>query len=329
MAAKLNVYVCTSILIPALSEFCLDPVNRRHWNLLKGSHEAGVTLVVNETIINELISHFRMIISKYEQHYKHNESLYLSGDIESLYVDEIMIRAYFYAKRRKQVSTFYDFIDNFVNPNLANADRQFIEWLKEEFGIRFKSDKSLGVHLDPQEVSRLVSRLKGHKGSEKIARSDTNLILTIYALREANNETGSSSIFGYKTWWLSKDTATQKDVNKVFKNKYKISCYIRPDFLYNYISLAPTKTEVDAAYRELFPSLVGVNISSNLPKEITNLVHQCIDEHRMKNPVRIKAILGDLSHRLQVDPSSHTRQFVKHYLDEELKKLGRREDSRK
>jgi hypothetical protein len=322
MASKLNVYVCTSIIIPALSEFFLDPVNRRHWNLLKGSYEAGVTLVVNETIMDELVSHFRMIINKYEYHYKNNENLYLVGDIEALYVDEIMIRAYFYAKRRNQVSKFSDFIDNFVNPNLENAHKQLVDWLKEEFGIRYKSDRSLGVKLDPDEVTRLSSRLKSHKSSVMTAQTDSRLILTIYALRELNNETGSSSIFGYKTWWLSKDTATQKDVNKEFINKYKVSCYIRPDFLYNYISLAPTKSEVDATYRELFPSLVGVNISSNLPREITTLVHDCIDEHRMKNPVRLNAILGDLSQKLQIDPRKRNRQFVKHFLDEQLKNLG-------
>ncbi len=36
MASKLRIFVCTSIIIPALSEYYLEPQNRRHWNLLKG-----------------------------------------------------------------------------------------------------------------------------------------------------------------------------------------------------------------------------------------------------------------------------------------------------
>ncbi|MBC7909212.1 MAG: hypothetical protein H7Y30_01850 [Pyrinomonadaceae bacterium] len=322
MASKLSVYVCTSILIPALSEFFLEPINRRHWNLLKGSHEAGVSLVVNETIIGELITHLRMIIKKYKLQYEHSEELYLSEDIQALYVDEILIRAYFYAKRRNQVSNFNEFIDNFVNPDLSNADTALIEWLREEFGIRYKSNKSLGVKIDKSELTLLSEKLKAHKSHPVKAVNDANLILTIYSVRETGNEIGSASIFGYKTWWLSKDTSTQKEVNKVFKNKYKVSCYIRPDFLYNYISLAPNKSEVDAVYKDLFPSLVGVNISFHLPSQIISRVHKRIAEHQIKHPARIKAILGDLAHKLQADPRCQTRRFVDHYLDEKLKSLN-------
>jgi hypothetical protein len=209
-----------------------------------------------------------------------------------------------------------------VNPNLSNAETQVVEWLRDEFGIRYVSDRSERVTLDPLEVNRLYKVLRTHKRADETAKSDASLILTIYALRELRNEMGSSSIFGYKTWWLSKDTATQKDVNRVFKDKYKVSCYIRPDFLYNYISLAPSRKEVESAYQELFPSLVGVNISFHLPKEIIELVHTRINEHRQRNPTRVKGIMADLANKLQADPNCQTRQFVKHYLDEQLKNLS-------
>lgn len=319
MASKLNVYVCTSILVPALSEYFLEPMNRRHSNLLKGSRDAGVTLIVNDTIINELVSHFRMIIKNYENYYKDCENLFLGDELQTLFIEEIMIRAYFYAKRRNQVKNFNQFVDSFVNPDLDNAQDNLIEWLKEEFGIVYKSDKSLNLNIDESELKLLSENLKTQKKSETKAKSDSKIILMIYTLREKNNETSSSSIFGYKTWWLSKDTLTQKEVVKTFKDKYKTSCYIRPDFLYNYISLAPSKIEVDSAYKELFPSFVGVNISFFLPKEIVKTVHQKISEHKIKNTSRLKASLRDLAHKLQVDPKLQTRQNVEHYLDERLK----------
>lgn len=43
LASNLNIYVCTSILIPAMSEYYLDTVNRRHWNLLQSAHDAGIS----------------------------------------------------------------------------------------------------------------------------------------------------------------------------------------------------------------------------------------------------------------------------------------------
>ena len=108
MASNLNIYVCTSIIIPALSEFYLDPVNRRHWNLLKGAHEAGVRLVINETILQELIDHFERIIRIFDKDYKGNEDLY-TNEKEILFIEEILIRAYFYAKMHSKTRVLWIF----------------------------------------------------------------------------------------------------------------------------------------------------------------------------------------------------------------------------
>jgi hypothetical protein len=321
LASKLNIYVCTSILIPAMSEFFLEPENRRHWNLLTGARDAGVRLIANETIIGELASHFQMILAKYEEIFKHDEEMYLADEILTLYIDEILIRAYFYAKMRGQVSHFKNFIDNFVSPSLENAKRELSEWLHEEFGIEFVSDKSLGVEIDKEEEDRLFKELKKEKSAPPKAKNDANLILTIYSIREKYNEGGTSDIFGYRTWWLSKDTLTLKAVNKVFKDKYRVSCYMRPDFLYNYISLAPKLGSVKRSYAAMFPSLLGVNISYHLPTDIMRSVHNYMKEHRTKNLARRSAILQSLAEKLRIDPSCLNRIYVEHYLDEKLKEL--------
>ena len=319
MASKLNVYVCTSIIIPALSEFYVDPVNRRHWNLLKGAREAGVTLIVNEPIIHELASHFRLISNKYYFEYEDVEDIYLADELQIGYIDEIMIRAYFYAKFRGQVKRFSDFVDNFVTPDLVKAEAELIEWLKEEFGIQFRSDKSLDVTIDRAEEELLYAQLKVQKSADAKARTDAKLILTIYKIREKHNEISTSGIFGYKTWWLSKDTVTQRVVNSVFKRKYEVSCYMRPDFLYDYISLAPTKTQIESAYSQLFPSMLGVNISYHLPSDVVEVVHGLIREHKDKNHSRICAILHTLAERLKTEPNSRNKSYVKKFLQEQLK----------
>jgi hypothetical protein len=321
LASKLNVYVCTSILIPAMSEFFLEPQNRRHWNLLKGAHECGVRLIINETILSELVSHFQMIMNKYEDFYQEDEDIYLSDEIQTLYIDEILIRAYFYAKMRGHINYFRDFVDNFVSPNLENAKTELTEWLREEFGIEYVADASLGIAIDTKEQERLFEVLRKHKSAPPKAQNDTKLILTIYAIRDKGNEAGADSIFGFRTWWLSKDTTTMKAVNLVFKDKYHVSCYMRPDFLYNYISLAPKPAEVRESFKTMFPSLLGVNISYHLPSDITDCIHKIMEEHKTKNKARRSAILKLLAEKLRIDPTSHSRAYVKHYLDEQLKKI--------
>lgn len=278
---------------------------------------------MNGTIINELVGHFRKAITVYEEEYKKDEEIYLGDEMQTLYISEIMIRAYFYAKREGLVPDFPSFIDTFLNPNLVNADANLIEWLRHEFGIQFVSDSSLGITIDSNEASQLVEELKIRKKNEQKAKNDANLVLTIFKLRSVGNEMGSESIFGYRTWWLSKDTLTQRTVNDVFGDKYSIGCYIRPDFLYNYIALAPTKGEVDAAYSELFPNLLGINLGSSLPKEVMDIIHSRIKEHGTKNPARVKAILRDMGEKLKSDPATRNAQYVEHFLDTELRKQSR------
>lgn len=311
VASKLNVYVCTSIIIPALSEYYLPEYNRRHWNLLIGARNAGVTLIINEPILSELASHFKSIVRKYKELYEGVEDVYLSDEEKIRYIDEIMIRAYFYAKYQGHIKSFENFINTFVSPNLKNTDIEIREWLKKQFNISFKSDASLGINLDDEEFSLLYDSLKKQKSVDAKAKTDTSIILTVHKLREKNNETGSSGIFGYKTWWLSKDTVTQKVVNRVFKHKYKISCYMRTDFLYNYISLAPTKSQIDSAYIQLFPTMLGVNISYHINPKVIGTVNKLILEHKDTNHPRLASILHVLTEKLKTEPNKVNRKSIK------------------
>ena len=162
MASNLNIYVCTSIIIPALSEFYLDSINRRHWNLLKGAHEAGVRLVINETILQELIGHFKRIIRIFYEEYNGSEDFY-TNEKEILFIEEILIRAYFYARMRGKTSSFRDFLENFFNPDNIGSqsiEHDIIIFLKEEFGIEYFTDKSRDIHINPEEERQLFEKLK-------------------------------------------------------------------------------------------------------------------------------------------------------------------------
>ena len=263
-----------------------------------------------------------MLRNKYETLFRHNEHIYLNSEAETLYIDEIMIRAYFYAKARKKVYSFEDFLSNFIDPDLKTVKDDLIGYLKSEFGITYFNDETLKINISEEEHLKLTERLQVNKSSKK-ASTDSKIILSIYKLREKNNETATSGIFGYKTWWLSKDSTTYKAVSDLFGDKYPVSCYIRPDFLYNHIALAPKKHEIDGLYKEVFPSLLGVNLSFHLPHEVTDFVQERIAEHGTKNPERLTSILSRLSEKLKSDPTVRNRKSVKLFLDEEFKNIGK------
>ena len=323
LASKLKVYVDTSIIIPAISEHFLDERNQRYRNLLVGGRHAGVSLYINEPILRELCAHFNMIKNIYQEDYAENEDIY-TDDINIFYIQQIMIRSFFYARLNDRVNTWEEFLDAFIGYNLRES---LVEFLKEEFGIEYIPDSKLGIEIDMTERDRLSEHLAGHKDASSItgqiekAKTDAEVILMIYKLREMNNELGAGGIFGYTTWWLSSDVKTHRSALQVFGDKYSQSCYMRPDFLYNYISLAPSLGEVNKAFAKLFPTLVGVNISYRVPEEVTETIHTYIKGHRNFSKGRVKGALRELSDKLKHDSQYTARNKVTSFLNEQLADL--------
>ena len=321
IASQLKIYVGTSILIPALSEIFLEPEKRRYWNLLAGANQSGVKLFINQTILDELVNHFRMIKYKYRTQFKSVEKIYLSDEMSTYYVDEIMIRAYLYSKRRNKVNKFNEFIEEFANPNLIDAHRDLRNFLEEEFKIKYEDTSEIEKKLDSQEVDRLTEELTESKQSKDKALTDAKLMLMVYKLREINDESESRSVFGYKTWWLSQDINTYRAIQKVFGEKYNVNCYMRSDFLYNYIALAPKKNEIDSMFREVFPSMMGINLSFHMPKEVCGHINKSIIDHKESSPSRIKRAVRNYTEKLMTTDTKNTKKLIS-YFDEELNKIS-------
>lgn len=318
LSNKLTLFIGNSIIIPAFSEKFLDPVNKRHWNLLTGAQKAGVKLVVNDAVVDELVSHFEIVRNTYYQDLKDSESFYLEDEQNLRAIDNIILRSYFYALKRKKVSNFEAFINNFLDPDLKTAKQDLIEILKEYFGIEYLSKSAMDVKINEDIKTKLLDELTPEKGSPKKAEVDAELILSIYALREKHNESNDTGVFGFKTWWLSKDTSTFRSVKKVLDETFHISCYMRPDFLYNYIALAPKKEDVEEVYNELFPTLLGVNLSYHLPPNVATIVQKQINDHRELPNARKKSTLRKLTEQLKTDPDLKKKKNLEAFFEKEF-----------
>ncbi len=320
LADKLTLFIGNSILIPAFSEYFLDDINKRHWNLLRGARKAGVNLVVSDPIIDELVSHFEILRNSYYSNIQESEDFYLEDEYNLTAIPHIIMRAYFYAKKRGKINSFDKFINHFVTPDLKTAKVDFIQLLKEMFGIEYIPEDELDVKIDSKIQEKLTEELTHSKGGmSKKAEVDAQLILSVYALREKNKETKDTSIFGYRTWWLSKDTTTFRIVKKVISERHHESCYIRPDFLYNYIALAPKQEEVKEIYDDLFPSLLGVNLSYHLPNDVAENVQKSINDHKELPNYRKQATLRRYTDRLKTDNSLRKKKNLNAFFEEEFK----------
>lgn len=326
IASQLKIFVDTSILIPALSEIFLDHDKRRYWNLLEGAHQAGVKLTVNQIILDELVSHFGMIRHKYKTQYKAVEELYLEDEISTFYVDEIMIRAYLYSKSRKKVRDFNNFIGEFANPNLNDAHRDLLSFLQDEFRISFEDTSIVEAQIAKDDIDQLTQELTEPKKSKEKALTDAKIMLMIYKMRELNQENKNTNVFGYKTWWLSQDIITYKAVQTVFGDRFNVNCYMRSDFLYNYISLSPRKVEIDHMFKAIFPSMMGINLSFHLPKDICTHINKSLNEHAESSPTRIKRVIRNYTERLMSTPTLNSKKLTS-YFDEEMNKALKGEDT--
>jgi hypothetical protein len=315
LAGKLQIYVDNAVIIPALSERFQPATDRRFTNLLHYARDKGVKLIINETILRELVTHFRSIRAAYDAVYSGNDSLY-SEDVAIYLIPQIMIRAYYYSLKNGQVKSFEQFLGNFISPKMNRLEEDLVSWLSAEFGIEYLANSTLGLHLDTKEIESIAIKLSQHKvGSDAAiqqkAFGDATTLVTIFELRRINNEINSANISGYKTWWLTLDTNTQKAAIEVNKGKYSIGFCMRPDFLYNYISVSPSKSEVDAAFENMFPTFLGVNISTNLPNDVAKVIHEYVKEHASIGKSRMVARIGELVDDLKQDPSKETVGVVK------------------
>ncbi|MEZ4666833.1 MAG: hypothetical protein R3E39_02740 [Anaerolineae bacterium] len=256
----------------------------------------------------------------YQKEYEQVEHIY-SDKISIIFIEQIFIRAYFYVRLEDKVASFREFMEEFISWEMRGDIRgELVLWLEDQFGIRFIERE---VDIDPHEVEKLTEALAPLKYNQDIkrARTDAKQLLTIYQLRKENNETSETGIFGYKTWWLTSEFTSLRAYQQLAESRTEIvSPYIRADYIYNYISLAPSKQHVDNIFRNMFPTLLGVNVSFYVPTDVALYIRKMMVEHeKIVNKPRFRAKLRELIHYLKSSPDQIDRTRITNFYDE-LKK---------
>lgn len=62
-------------------------------------------------------------------------------------------------------------------------------------------------------------------------------------------------------------------------------------------------------------------VSIHMPKDIVDVIHKQLRDHKDKNHARLASVLRVLTDKMKADPTARARKFVEHYLDEELRKI--------
>ena len=76
---------------------------------------------------------------------------------------------------------------------------------------------------------------------------------------------------------------------------------MRPEFVLNFIAVAPSAEEVRKSYGTIFPSLLGVRLSNRLRSDAFQTVVEKIKEARHLSEARARALASELSDQLKGD----------------------------
>lgn len=317
MAGDFHLYVGTDILVRALSERYLEPKDQMTRNVLRMAAEAGATLVLAEPVLEEVIGHMRASDKEYEVNFAP------LGDIEFRIAEtmspKILVRTYYHALANPdpdapRLKSWAHFVSQFVDHSqlrTKSGQHQLKGYLTNEFNMVFESNDDLEEIVDHDELVSLASSLTAVKddreGSRFRARADALMVLAVYGKRKQLGEHKKSTEFGMRTWWMTSETRILSRTGKLVADHGGNRFMMRPEYLLNFLALAPSAADVRTTYANIFPTVLGVKLSRRLDEAVFHDLMAKVLESEEIDPGRRKSQIADNADRLKSD-------FYKEYL---------------
>jgi hypothetical protein len=165
------------------------------------------------------------------------------------------------------------------------------------------------VGIDEAELEELKSKIQEARAQggrvrpegELLAYNDALHVLRVYQRRQEHREESPGNPFGYQTWWLTQDTKVRRAGSSAAARRGGAFFMMRPEFLLNFISLAPEHAEVVKSYRNIFPTALGVRLSARLPTEAFDKVMADATELAAYDDARAGAMITELTNKLKGD----------------------------
>ncbi|WP_018430111.1 hypothetical protein [Hoeflea sp. 108] len=318
MSSDLILYIGTDIIIRSISEYYLLEKDQSTIRTLEILRAAGANLVITERCVEEVWTHLKATSAEYENHYAELEP-YVSFDL-ARNIDRILIRAYYYARLSpdrnvKRPAGWRSYIGNYCDYKSLHREKgreEIREYLIKRFGFEYESDKQMmdGVDSDALiDLSKKILNERRQKNArekeERLAENDAMHVLRVYARRLAGGERNYSNPFGFKTWWLTQDASVRRATGMHVAMKGS-RFMMRPEFLLHFIALSPSADKVRKSFETVFPTLLGVRLSSRLKEDAFKSAIDEVGKVFEVDEARAAVRLAELSNQLKSD-------FLKQY----------------
>jgi hypothetical protein len=315
ISSKFVLYVGTDFLVRALSEHYLKEENQITQNLFRILKAAGATLVLTEKAVDELATHIRSQIFEFEHVYAHTEHRMTRELVE--YVSRILIRSYFYARLSpidgiKAPPGWRSYVEQFGSYNAIRAHRgneDLARYLVAKFGMIYESEQEMLDGIDMNDVNELASEIvrvrqeggKLRENEDVLAYNDALQVFRVYARRRRDGETSPANPYGFRTWWLTQDVKVRRASGQVIGRNHGQRFMMRPEFLLNFISMAPSTAEVSRSFERIFPTVLGVKLSNRVPAKAFRRVMEAANEIWAVDEARAGAMITEFTNTLKGD----------------------------
>lgn len=307
LTGHLNLFVGTDLIVRALSERYLADADQMTRQTLRMASHVGAKLVLSDPVLEEVLGNLRAADHEFRNWFQAVEAHV--NDLMARNADKIMIRSYFYARLNddlgsRRPTSWPAFINQFCRyedlHRRAAAD-QLRRYLQLTFALEYDTEDELAAAVDPDQLASLTESLASSKPNAKLARNDALLALAIYARRKSRREDSSTSEFGYETWWLTGESAILRHTKDLVRAHRGARYMMRPDFLLDFITLAPNASEARRTLGHVFPSLLGIKLSRRVSDSTFHQIMTKVKEAADMEPARRAAAIADASNRLKGD----------------------------
>ncbi len=306
MGGNFRLLVGNDLLVKAISEQYLEQKHRQVETLLKITSQMGARLVLTEAVLVELFTHLHAVDREYCNHFLPNEAYMTQEQVSEC--NRILIRAYYHGRNMNGGPRSWNgFIKSLLDPaQLRNKGVQGIEQLKglllQRFNMDYMSLDDMKRGLDVEQVEKVAQRLGDARPGRHadLSFNDALMAFAVYALRRTSKESAIYDGFGYRTWWLTKETHIIQMTGELVMRE-GTPYIMRPEFLLNFITLAPKAAVVREQFRALLPSTVGLQLGKHLSGEAMEELLVGVKEWAALPPERITVMLTDKVNQLKYD----------------------------
>jgi hypothetical protein len=306
MGGNFRLIVGSDILVRAISERYLPDEQQQVSNLLRVCKRLGAELILTEPAVSEVFTHLHATDLEFRNHYERHERYLGATDIAEC--DRIMIRAYLHARGGPGgPRSWSDFVNQLTDPQglrskTASARSALKSLLQQRFGMAYLSREDLEESVPLPKVRELAKRIMAEDGKhEELAYNDALMVYATYAQRRAHDESGNYDGFGYRTWWLTKETLVLSKTADVVRAEGGLPYVMRPEFVLNFVALAPKAEDARRAFARFLPTSAGLQMGQHLKPEVMHQLLEEAGEWARLTPERVGAMMSERVDKLKYD----------------------------